>query len=75
MELTPNHIGAYAGRPAKIIELTVKSITFGDAQLTETITNLDSKVDKEFIQNLRDLADELEKHNTDVHNKVFPGFE
>ena len=60
MKLTTKHIGAYGGFPAKIIELTVSD---GNATITEDITDLDRKVDDNFIMGLRELADELEEHN------------
>ncbi len=60
MELTTKHFGAYAGNPAKIIELTVSN---GDATITEDVTDLNNKVDENFIMALRELADELEEQN------------
>ena len=35
----------------------------------EQITNLSGKVDEDFIQELRNLAEELEDHNEKVNNK------
>lgn len=60
MELTTKHIGAYVGSPTKIIELTVSN---GNATITEDITDLNHKVDENFILALRELADELEEQN------------
>ena len=64
MEFTTKHIGAYSGRPAKIIELTINA--FGTT-LTQDITDLKSKVDENLILSLRQLADELEDHNKAVN--------
>ena len=60
MELTTRHIGAHGGFPARIIELTASD---GNATITEDITDLNRKVDENFIMGLRELADELEEHN------------
>ena len=60
MELTTKHIGAYVGSPAKIIELTVSN---GNANITEDVTDLNHNVDENFILALRELADELEEQN------------
>ncbi len=60
MEFTTRHIGAYGGNPAKIIELTVSD---GNATITEGVTDLNHKVDENFIMALRELADELEEQN------------
>lgn len=55
MEITIRYICS------SIIELTV---TDHGVILTSTITNLDGTVDTDFITNLRNIADELEEHNT-----------
>ena len=60
MELTAKHIGSYGGGPAKIIELTV---SVGNSSITEEVTDLNHKVDQNFIVALRQLADELEEQN------------
>ena len=63
MEFTTRHIGAYGGRPAKMIELTA---TDGNATITLDVTDLNDKVDEALIQRLRDLADEFEEQNSGV---------
>ena len=61
MEFRTKHIGAYSGKPASIIELTVIS---DNTEVTETINEFSTnKVDENFIMALRELADELEDHN------------
>lgn len=62
MNFKTNHIGAYGGNPASIIELTVEN--WDGSTLVETITNVFSdKVEDDLIISLRELADELEEHN------------
>ncbi len=61
MEFETKHIGSAGGRPASIIELTVKGTNiFFTEDVTEFKTN---KVDENFIMELRQLADELQEHN------------
>jgi len=60
MEFTTRHIGAYGGNASTIIELTVSG---GNASITEDVTDLNGKVDEDFIMELRELADELEEQN------------
>ena len=67
MELTIRHLGSTGGSPAKIIELTAKSFS-GSSSITESITNLKGVIDYDFIQNLRQLADELEEQNQMIAN-------
>jgi len=64
MKFITKHIGAYAGNPATIIELTV----LGEcAEITETINAfMSDKVDEIFIMELRELANELEEHNNKI---------
>jgi len=66
MEFKIKHIGAYGGFPAEIIELTIESL---NSTITEDITDLNSKVDEDFIFELRQLADELEEHNEQLKTK------
>lgn len=60
MEISIRHIGSSAGHPARCIELTVND--YGNI-LVSDITDLKGRVDEDFIQNLRDIADELEEQN------------
>ena len=62
MKIETRHIG---GSPATIIELTVSG---GGATITEDIVDSKNMVDYDFIQSLRDVADELEEHNQMVAN-------
>ena len=62
MELNTRHIGSFGGNAAHIIELTVTDWR-GNSSITETITDLNSRIDENFIMELRQLADELEEQN------------
>ena len=62
MELSIRHIGSVNGSASKIIELTVIDY-YGKYKIEETVTNLNGVVDNSFIQNLRDIANELEDQN------------
>jgi hypothetical protein len=57
MDISLRYIG---GNPAKIIEFCIESNT---TTIKEDITNMDSKIDPEFINNLREIADDLELQN------------
>ena len=59
MEISIRKIGS------KIIELTVDS---DENLLTKEITKLDGTVDQDFINRLREIADELEDHNSQVND-------
>jgi hypothetical protein len=59
MELSIRHIGANK-QASGIIELTV---TDGGTTLTVDVTDLNSKVDENFIDSLRDIANDLEEQN------------
>ena len=63
MTFETKHIGAYGVIPAKIIELTVCD---GNATITADVTDLNHKVDENFIRELYLLADELQEHNDRV---------
>jgi hypothetical protein len=67
MLITTKHIGSYGGNPASIIELTVKG---SNTELMEDVTDMKNMVDYDFIQNLREIADELEEHNQLVANQT-----
>lgn len=60
MNFETRHIGAHGATPAHIIELTVSD---GNATITADVTDLNHKVDEDFIRQLYELADELQEHN------------
>ncbi len=60
MEVTIKHFGKSFNKPAKIIELTIQT---NSTSITEDVTNLNSWVDENLIQNLRQIASELEEQN------------
>lgn len=60
MEILIKHYGKLAGKPSKIIELTCKD---HNTQFTVDVTNLNGLVDVNLIENLRQIADELEEQN------------
>lgn len=60
MEVSIKHYGNSRMRPSKIITMTVDC---GDAKITEDITNLQGYVKQSLIEELRNIADELEEQN------------
>jgi len=58
MDISLKYIGGIG--PARIIELHIESET---TLIKEDITDLDSKVNQDFIDNLREIADDLEYQN------------
>ena len=60
MEILVKHYGNSRTTPSKIIELTCKDY---DTQFTVDVTNLKGLVDVNLIENLRQVADELEEQN------------
>ena len=60
MEIKIRKIGSRNGGHAKIIELTVSD---GNVSITQDVTDLDYKVDKDFILTLQGIAYELEEQN------------
>lgn len=60
MDLILKQYGFSRTKPASIIQLTCKDY---NAELTADITNMHGFVDENFIQNLRDIANDLEEHN------------
>lgn len=60
MNITLNHIGSKGGGPASIVEMTITGLA---GEITEDISNMYSYVNIEIIENLREIADELEEHN------------
>lgn len=63
MKLELNHIGSFGGNPAEIIEL--KAVV-GNTISIENLTISDNMVSSSIIENLRDIANELEDHNQKV---------
>ena len=57
MEISSRHIGP------TIIELSIEAC---GVTLTEDITDLNGKVDPQFIEDLRYLVDELKEHNDGI---------
>ena len=67
MTFETKHIGSYGGNAATIIELTING---ADYSATESITDFKTnKVDENFIMELRQLADELQKSGVAVERK------
>ena len=60
MEILIKHYGNSRTTYSKIIELTFKNY---DTQFTIDVTNLKGLVDVNLIENLRQVADELEEQN------------
>ncbi len=63
MKLELNHIGLFGGNPAEIIELKAD---VGGTIVSENLTTSDSMISHYLIENLRDIANELEDHNQKV---------
>jgi hypothetical protein len=63
MEILIKHYGYSRTKPSKIIELTCKDYS---TQFTVDVTPLNGLVDVNLIENLRDIADELEEQNKRV---------
>ena len=66
MEIIIKHYGSSRANPSKIIELTFKAHS---AEITADVTNLKGLVDVNLIQDLRQIADELEEQNRLVNEK------
>ena len=66
MKITSRHFGGSNSIASKIITVTVES--YNGSLIMEDITSLTGEVSKQFIEDLRNLADELEEHN----NKLNP---
>ena len=60
MKIYIRRIGGSTHGPAKIIELLVKT---NSTEITEDVTNLHGLVNEDLIQDLRNIADELEEQN------------
>jgi hypothetical protein len=71
MEILIKHYGNSRTTPSKIIELTCKS---HNTQFTVDVTDLNGLVDSNLIENLRQIADELEEQNNLV-NDLFDSIE
>jgi hypothetical protein len=66
MEFETKQIGSYGGRPATIIEVTVRLLNTKngyDYLATVDVTDINGKVDPNLIMELRELANELEEQN------------
>ena len=66
MELSLKHYGNSRTTPSTIIELIVES---NGTTVTEDITNMKGHVKASLIQDLRDIADELEEQNRLLTNQ------
>ena len=67
MEFTTKHLGAYSGRPASIIELTIST---GGTTITEDIIDFKTgKVPESMITEIQDLMIELIDHNNNVDER------
>ena len=53
----------YIGGRHCIVELT---LTLDNGEFIERVTNMNSVVDVNLIDNLREIADELEEHNKEI---------
>lgn len=60
MEITTKHYGGKRYGASSIIELTFKD---SDLEYTTNVVDLNGKVDVKLIENLRDIANELEEQN------------
>lgn len=69
MKIKLKHIGGHGPYPSDIIELIIVS---GSDTISEDVTNRDKKVDTQLIDDLREIADELENQNYKVDLRYFP---
>lgn len=60
MNISLKHYGNSRINPSKIIEITVE---IDGNKMVEDVTNLKGIVDEKLIQQLRNIADELEEQN------------
>ena len=60
------HIGSFGGLPAKLIDLTVSD---GSQLITTTVTGLNGEVDKQLIDRLEVLVEELKEQNERLNRK------
>jgi len=60
MEIRIRHAGGTPVTPAKFIEMTIVS---SGTTLTTDITDLDGKIDEDFISSLKIIIDECEDQN------------
>lgn len=61
MKITSRHFGGSNSKASKIITVTVES--YNGSIIIEDITSLKGEVNQQFIDDLRNLADELEEQN------------
>lgn len=64
MKLELRHVGVHPNKNVKILA------TVGGTMTDENLTVSDEMVSYDLIQNLRDIADELEGHNQKVANQT-----
>jgi hypothetical protein len=64
MEILIKHYGHSRTSPSSIIELTCKD---HNTQFTVDVTDMKGSVDESLIENLRQIADELEEQNWRVY--------
>lgn len=67
MNLEIRNFGKSMSSPASIIELTVNG---WGSQITESVTDLKGFVDISLINNLREIADDLEEQNKLMNEKL-----
>ena len=65
MEIYTRHIGVKVSGISPLIEITIKGSN--GCEITEDITNLNSFIDESFINDLRNIADELEDQNNKIN--------
>ena len=71
MNLSTKHYGSYGGKKSSVIQLTVTDWG-GNSLITEDVTDLHGRVDTELIEQLRQIADELEEQNNLVDKESTP---
>ena len=65
MDISIKHIRGLWSKASSIIEMTIQD---NSSKITFDVTNLKSIVDIDFINNLREIADELEEHNNLINS-------
>ena len=66
MKIELRHIGRYGLSPSPIIEITVTS---NNTTVTEDIVNFEGYVDENFIDDLKDIVEQLEVQNTLINKQ------
>jgi len=67
MQIRLNYIGGDGVSPASIIELIIET---GTVKINEDITDLNGKVDIDFINNLQNIANDLLDQNRLISEKL-----